>query len=168
MRPWFVMGILSVVGTPALAAELTVTVEIPRLNVLAYHAPYVAMWIERPDQSVAATLAVWYAVRREHDEGAQWLKELREWWRRSGRRLSTPIDGVTGPTRTPGRHELALDKAQATALAPGSYRLVVEAAREVGDREVLRVPFTWPGSASRSTSAQGTGELGRVVLSIRP
>ena len=45
-------------GTPALAASLTVGVEIPRLQVAEYHRPYVAVWIERADNSVASTLAV--------------------------------------------------------------------------------------------------------------
>ena len=40
------------------AAELALDVEIPRLDVAEYHRPYVAVWIEREDASVAANLAV--------------------------------------------------------------------------------------------------------------
>ena len=29
-------------------------------------------------------------------------------------------------------------------LKPGQYAVVVEAAREVGGRELLRIPFQWP------------------------
>lgn len=33
------------VAAPALAADLTVTVEVPRISTAAYHRPYVAAWI---------------------------------------------------------------------------------------------------------------------------
>src|SRR5438445_807412 len=44
---------LTGLAAPALAADLNLKVEVPRLNVAEYHRPYVAIWIERPDQSVA-------------------------------------------------------------------------------------------------------------------
>ena len=44
--------------------------------------------------------------------------------------------------------------------------LVVEAVREVGGRELLRVPFTWPQASSGS--AQGSTELGAITLTIKP
>jgi hypothetical protein len=53
-------------------------------------------------------------------------------------------------------------------LAPGNYTLVVEAAREVGGRELLKIPFTWPAKASQSGKAQGSSELGAVTLAIKP
>ncbi len=48
---------------PLAAADLEISVEIPRLNVAEYHRPYTAIWIERPDQSFAANLAVWYQLQ---------------------------------------------------------------------------------------------------------
>lgn len=44
-------------AAPALAADLSVSVDIPRLNTASYHRPYVAVWIERPDQTAVRTLA---------------------------------------------------------------------------------------------------------------
>ena len=41
-------------------------------------------------------------------------------------------------------------------LAPGNYTLVVEAAREVGGRELLKIPFTWPAQAAQTGKAQGS------------
>ncbi len=40
-------------AAPALAADLNVTVEVPRLTVAEYHKPYVAIWVEAPDASAA-------------------------------------------------------------------------------------------------------------------
>lgn len=54
-------------GSSAVAAELAVKLEIPKLNAPEYHRPYVALWIERADQSAqefVGNLAVWYESRR--------------------------------------------------------------------------------------------------------
>ena len=158
-------------AAPAVAADLNVTVQIPQLNVAEYHRPYTAVWVEREDHSVAAQLAVWYA-QKESKEGAgtKWLPELRQWWRRGGRELQMPVDGVSGATRPAGDQKLSFHegKAPLTELAPGKYELVVEAARETGGREVVRVPFTWPAAAPQQLAAQGSSELGAVKVDLAP
>jgi len=53
-------------------------------------------------------------------------------------------------------------------LAPGNYTLVVEAVREVGGRELLKIPFTWPATAAQNGRAQGATELGQVTLAVKP
>src|SRR5688500_3137048 len=120
-------------ASPAMAnaAELQVSVEIPRLTVAEYHRPYVALWIEGPDQAAVKTLGVWYDVKLKNNEGATWLKDMRQWWRKAGRSLSLPADGVSGPTKAPGKHQAVFGAAQMRGVAPGQYTLAVEAAREV-------------------------------------
>lgn len=61
-------------GAPAFAAGLGVGIEIPRLDVAEYHRPYVAVWVERADATVASTLAVWYDVKMKDAEGSKWLR----------------------------------------------------------------------------------------------
>ena len=151
-------------AVPASAASLIVSVEIPKLDVAEYHKPYLAIWIEKSDQSVAANLAVWYGEKLKENEGEKWLKDLRQWWRRAGRELKMPIDGVSGPTRAPGTETVTATP----ALEPGAYSLVVEAARESGGREVVRVPFTWPAETAATASGTGTSELGAIKLDIQP
>jgi hypothetical protein len=171
MRKMLITAVLGgAILRTAHGAELNVGVEIPRLDVSEYHRPYVAIWIENPDQSVAADLAVWYDVAKKNGEGADWLKDLRQWWRRSGRNQAFPVDGVSGATRPVGKQVLRLDS-QAPALArlkPGEYALVVEAAREVGGRELVRVPFQWPLKPSDKRTASGEHELGAVEISLAP
>ncbi len=154
----------------ALAADMEVKVEIPRLTVAEYHRPYAAVWIERADNSVAANLAVWYDLKKKDKEGEKWLKDMRQWWRRTGRELQMPVDGVSSATRAPGLHALNVSQGNAPLgdLVPGSYKLVVEAAREVGGREVLSVPFQWPPQKAESLKAQGTTELGVVEVNLKP
>jgi len=157
-------------GLPAFAAGLDVGVEIPRLDVAEYHRPYVAAWIERPDASVATTLAVWYDVKMRDGGGAKWLKDMRQWWRRTGRELEMPIDGVSSPTRPVGKHQMQFDEGSKPLdkLPAGEYKLVVEAAREVGGREVVSIPFTWPAAQGQQLTAQGKSELGQITLHLKP
>lgn len=156
----------------ARAASLELDIEIPSLEVAEYHRPYVAIWIEREDASVAANLAAWYLLdkpKNNGESGTKWLPDLRQWWRRSGRSLSLPVDGVTGATRPPGVHSLRFDDARALKdLAPGQYRVVIEAAREVGGREWLKLPLTWPPSEAGQAEVKGENELGRIVLRHMP
>jgi len=151
----------------ATAADLSLSVEIPQLPVAEYHRPYVAIWIEGPDQNIAANLALWYQVRGDH---TKWLPDLRQWWRRGGRDLKVPVDGLTGATRPVGQQLLKFDAAQAplASLKPGQYAVVVEAVREVGGREAVRIPFEWPIKTARRASATGSKELGAVALSLNP
>lgn len=161
-------GLLAV---PGYAAELNLSVEVPQLNVAEYHRPYVAIWVEDANQKAAANLSVWYQMKDTAEgHGTKWLPDLRQWWRKSGRTLKVPVDGVTGPTRPVGRHALKFTDRQPAlaALAPGNYTLVVEAAREVGGRELVRIPFTWPARAAQSGKAEGRSELGAVSLAIKP
>ncbi|MEH6565961.1 MAG: DUF2271 domain-containing protein [Halopseudomonas sp.] len=170
MSKRLLLPLCALLSTPVLAAELQLEVEIPRLQVAEYHRPYVAIWLEQPDQTHVADLAVWYDVKLKDKEGEKWLKDMRQWWRRSGRSLEMPVDGVSGATRTAGQHSLTFTDAQAPLkqLPAGEYRLVVEAAREVGGRELLRVPFTWPPREATSHSARGSSELGQISLNMTP
>src|SRR5450830_2090222 len=158
------------VSMPLAAAEVNVKVDIPRLSVAEYHRPYVAVWLERPDQSVAATLAVWYDVKKKDKEGEKWLKDLRQWWRRAGRDVHMPVDGVSGATRPAGDQQLTFssDKGPLAQLPAGDYILMVEAAREVGGREVVKVPLQWPPKAGQSVKGKGESELGAITLDFKP
>jgi hypothetical protein len=79
------------------------------------------------------------------------------------------MDGVSGATRAPGEQALSLGNAQAlAALPPGDYQLVIEAARENGGREVLRLPLQWPVRAAQAARVQGEHELGAVALEAKP
>ena len=165
------IALSGLLATPAYAAELNLSVEVPRLNVAEYHRPYVAIWLEGADQKVAANLSVWYQMKDTAEgHGTKWLPDMRQWWRKSGRTLKVPVDGVTGPTRPAGKHALKFTDAQPALarLAPGNYTLVVEAAREVGGRELVKIPFTWPAKSLQNGKAQGSSELGAVTLAVKP
>lgn len=152
---------------PAAAQTLDVSIAIPRLSVAEYHAPYVAFWLEKAGAQ-PRTLAIWYDYDNKENGGKKWLTDVRSWWRASGRALTLPMNGVSGATRPPGSHRIsfAAGKGAMQALAPGQYTLVIEASRELGGREVLRLPFAWNGKGARA-AAKGTSELGAVALAVR-
>jgi hypothetical protein len=43
---------------------------------------------------------------------------------------------------------------------------MIEAAREVGGREVLSMPFKWPVNEVTTVKVQGEKELGKIILTI--
>ncbi len=145
----------TVAAAPAMAGTISVT--IPRLNVAEYHRSYVAVWLEPAGGGAAQTIAVWYEVKKGGSEpGTKWLSDLRTWWRKGGRSLSLPANGVSGATRAPGTHTIPIP----ANIKPGQYVLYVEAARETGGRELVSTPLTLPGAAR----ASGSGELGAIVI----
>ena len=171
MRMTLTIALGGLLAMPLHAAEMTIDIEIPQIKVAEYHRPYVAVFVEGADGKAAASLAAWYMMKdTDEGHGTKWLPDLRQWWRKAGRTLEVPVDGVTGPTRPAGRHALKVDARdpRLAALKPGSYTLVVEAAREVGGRELLKIPFRWPLTSAQSGKAQGTSELGTVALAIKP
>jgi hypothetical protein len=170
MRYSIALAVAGLFCLSAQAADIKMEIEVPRLDVAEYHRPYVAVWIERPDNSVAANLAVWYDGKMRNNEGTKWLKDMRQWWRRTGRELEVPIDGVTSATRAPGMHTLSFaeGKVPLGKLAAGEYRLQIEASREAGGRELLTIPFQWPPRGAQVLSAQGKHELGKINVSLQP
>jgi hypothetical protein len=156
-------------AAPVLAAAPTtmdVTVNIPQLKVAEYHKPYVAFWVEKAGAK-PKTVAVWYDHDMKANEGTKWLRDVRQWWRAAGRSMTFPANGITGATRAPGAQKISFTRAQLGAAAPGDYVLVIEAAREVGGRELLRIPFTWPAKAGAGGRAAGKSELGTVSVAFR-
>ena len=147
------------VATPATAASVTVT--IPRQDVAEYHKPYVAIWLEPAGGGAARTIALWYETKKTgKDAGTKYLADLRAWWRKGGRSMTVPADGISGATRAPGQYTIPLP----ANIKPGQYVLNVEAARETGGRELVTLPLSVPNPSGR---AAGKGELSAVTLSAR-
>jgi hypothetical protein len=51
-------------------------------------------------------------------------------------------------------------------LPPGEYKIIVEASREVGGKELVEVPFKWAPGDEAQGSARGKEELGVVTLKL--
>lgn len=161
---------LCLFSASSMAADLDIQIELPTLDVAEYHNPYVAVWLQTPDKKVK-NLSVWYQLEsrgEKSEKGEEWLKDMRQWWRAIGRSSDMPIDGVSGATKKPGLHKLHFTEGHAPLdnLAQGDYVLLVEAAREVGGRELIKIPFSWPVKEKTEFVQKGKSELGEVRLSV--
>ena len=156
--PFALIG--GVVAAPAALAG-TVSVTLPRLSIAEYHKPYVAGWIEPAGGGAPRSLFAWYDIKKGGAEpGHKWLADLRSWWRKSGRSLKLPVDGVSGATKGPGTYTIPLP----ADIKPGNYVFNVEAAREGGGRELVSVPLIVPNGSGK---ASGKSELGAVTVAAK-
>lgn len=170
LKPAIALALTSMLGARALAADMSIKLDIPRLDVAEYHRPYIAIWLEDAHKKNIRDIAVWYEHEKPQEEGRKWLKDLRQWWRLSGRNQDEPADGVSGATRAAGVQTVKVP-AQAAALSglpPGDYQLVVEAAREKGGHDLVRLPLAWPPAQTKTINAQGQQELGPIELTLNP
>jgi len=156
MTKYFFTSFLFVFSTVAWSAQFEVVFEIPKIDTAEYHRPYVAVWVETDRREPHAQILVWV-------EQEKWFRDLRSWWRRGGSTLAFPIDGVSGATRKPDMYQ----EHKVVDLPPGNYTLNIEAVREVGGREHIKVPLHWQGQSWTHTE-QGRSELGKVSFSVAP
>lgn len=165
-----ILSLLS--ATSALSTELTLSLEIPQIDTAKQYRPYVAAWIENQDNTLQDHLLVWYegGDKKDETDGEEWLKDLRRWWRKGGRKADMPIDGVSGATRKIGTHEISFSASDAAMqnLTDGKYTLYVEAVREEGGREVVKMPFSLPLTEEKTLESEGQIELGRVTATLKP
>jgi hypothetical protein len=159
---------LPLASASAMGADLALKLDVPQLNVAEYHRPYIAAWLENSDQKVVANLAVLYDTKKKDNAGTKWLKDMRQWWRKTGRDVAMPLDGVSGATKAPGEATLSVAKGALDNLPAGQYMVMVEAAREAGGREVVKVPLQWPPKSAQNVTGQGKEELGAVVVQLKP
>jgi len=127
-----------------------------------YHRPYVASWIESSKGKSVRTLLLWR-------EQAKWLKDIRRWWRKVGRKDAELVDGITAATRAAGKFQLSFlaqndDKIN---LNKGRYTLFIEVVRENGGRAIIRQPFNLNGSKETFTLA-ATNETDQIKFSVLP
>jgi hypothetical protein len=157
----FLLGGVIVMPAVEAAHAGTISVTLPQIPIAEYKKPYIAGWIEPAGGGAPRTLFVWYALKKGGNEpGTKWLADMRSWWRKAGRSMKLPVDGITGATKGPGTYSVPLP----ADLAPGNYTLSIEAARENGGRELVSVPVAIPNASGRTT---GKTELGAVVISAK-
>lgn len=148
-------------GTGSLSAtELQLALKLPPQSG-EYHNPYVAVWIEDNTGKSVRTLVLWR-------EGSKWLKDIRRWWRKVGRKDATLVDAITSATRAAGSYQLtfqALDDDK-NKLAPGSYILHLEVVRENGGRAIIKQRFTLNGTSQTFTLAPNP-EVAKSIFTIK-
>jgi thiamine biosynthesis lipoprotein ApbE len=135
--------------------ELTITLELARIEGARARRPYVAIWIEDADRFPVRTIGLWYQKPR-------WLPELRAWYHDDRTRAAAEHGDITASvssaTRPPGKYTLKWDgKDNAGKLVKaGTYTVYIEASREHGTYQILRQEMDFKGTPKQIELKGGT------------
>jgi thiamine biosynthesis lipoprotein ApbE len=107
--------------------QVTVGVELPKIDAKRYRRPYVAVWVEDGKGKAVRTLGVW-------GNAPKYLKDLNDWWK-IGKDDQDLVKAVARATRGPGKYDLVWDGKddKGGALPQGTYTVRVEVHREFGE-----------------------------------
>lgn len=170
-QQWLALVLTSLLATEVWATEalieasieVSIAVDVPMNEGTMKYRPYVAVWIESAQGKTIKTLSVW---RKEAD----WLKDMRRWWRKAGRYDQGELDAVTGATRRPGVHRVKWDGTDQAGqtVEPGKYFVNIEAAREHGSRSWVRSAVVLgEGLKPAVYTTKATEELGSITINVR-
>jgi hypothetical protein len=153
----------TVIANPNNSTPATLNIELTLKQQLGeYHPPYVASWIENSQGKPVRTLLLWR-------EQAKWLKDIRRWWRKVGKKDAELVDGITSATRITGKYPLSFlaENDEKVLLKKGKYTLFIEVVRENGGRAIIRQPFSLNGERSTFTLT-ATNETDEIKFSVTP
>ena len=114
----------------------------PTSNGERIHNPYIAVWVEDLDGNLVDTVSLWFETG---GRGTRWLRTLRQWSDLTGEVVDPSSSGAT---RSAGTYTVAWDglDADGAPIAPGTYQLFVEAAREDGPYELSSALVDFDGT----------------------
>ena len=121
--------------------ELAVDLELAQQGGFRAHRPYVAVWVEDVTGRRVRTISLWVNTS---GRGPRYIRELRRWFdgERSAEDAGAPdaIATTSSATRLPGRYQVTWNGRddRGNAVPQGSYRVVVEAAREHGSYQLMQ------------------------------
>jgi thiamine biosynthesis lipoprotein ApbE len=154
------------------AFELVVRFEInrPEVEQRRYRRPYVVVYIEDETGHVVRHLLMWVSMSGSGPD--QWLPDLLRWYRSDAGR--TRIErrnkayAIGRSTRPPGRYSIAWDGKDdgGRPLPRGSYTIFVEAAREHGTHQVIRMPVSI-GNEPFAGDYEGNVEIKSAAVEYR-
>lgn len=142
--------------------ELTVSLELARIEGKRAKRPYVAVWIENSEKFPVRTLALWHAKPK-------WLPDLKSW--NHSDKLRQDAEGtnitrsVSSATRSPGKYTLQWDgkNDQGQFVKPGKYTVLIEVAREHGTHQVMRQEMEFAGQPQKA-ELPGNVEVSAATL----
>ena len=136
--------------------NMDIQLELPKIDAHPYHKPFVAVWLETGEREPIETIAIWY-------DDAEWLKDLRQWWRKLGRKQHADgqLDGLSGATQKPGIHSIHWQ-----GTTPKDAYINIEVVREEGGRSYHRELIQTQKSATYTIA--GSYEYGEIKIQINP
>ncbi|MBE7182458.1 MAG: DUF2271 domain-containing protein, partial [Terriglobus roseus] len=153
-------------AAPASAAwnqsyDLTIKLNLPRIDDPRYRRPYIAVWIEDENKYPVRTVALWF-------QKPKWLDELKTWYRDDRMRNlteGTDISTRSSATRAPGAYTLKWDGKDNDGkfVKPGKYTVCIEGAREHGSYGLSRYEMDFNGTPQQA-ALPAQPEIGAVQL----
>ncbi|MES2178272.1 MAG: DUF2271 domain-containing protein [Gemmatimonadota bacterium] len=149
--------------------ELAVDLEIATPGGGRYHRPYVAVWVEDATGKPVRTLSLWVNTS---GKGPRYIRELRKWFA-----VDRDVEAANGPdlvatvssaTRLPGRYSVSWNGRddRGGVVEQGSYRVVIEAAREHGTYQVMKQDMALVAKPVAADIA-GNEEIARARVEYR-
>ena len=121
--------------------------------------PYVAVWIEDASGALLRTVGLWVKADK-----TKYLSDLRRWYSLDRARIAKggadTIASVSSATKVAGAYSVVWDAKNDTGalVAPGTYFVCIEAAREKGPYELIREQVTL-GASPLTKALADSGEL---------
>ena len=149
--------------------ELAVDLEIAAQEGARYHRPYVAVWVEDASGKEVRTLSTWVNTS---GRGPRYIRELRRWSRVAGdvQQAGGPdlVGTMSSATRLPGRYTVTWDGKDESGrpVEQGTYRVIIEAAREHGTYGVMQENMTF-GTKPEAVDLAGNTEIRGARLDYR-
>ena len=149
--------------------ELAVDLEIAPQQGYRWHRPYVAVWVEDASGKPVRTLSAWLNTE---GRGPRYIRELRRWF--SAARDEQDAGGpdlvatVSSATRLPGQYTVTWNGRddRGNVVDQGSYRVIIEAAREHGSYQLMQQDLTL-GTKPVAADLGSNEEIGRARVEYR-
>lgn len=147
------------------------TINRPETGGERYRRPFVVVWVSDDEGFPVRNLVIW--VVRTGSGPQEWLPDLKRWYRgEQARRKAQKTDLVhtmSRPTRPPGTYTVVWDGKDdlGRPVGPGTYTILIEAAREHGTYQVIRKKVTLPAEPF-TTELKGNVEIQSATIRYRP
>lgn len=145
--------------------ELSINVELARIEDMRARRPYLAAWIEDKDKTSIRTVALWVQKTRYIPDLRAWYKADRDRFGAGGSELAA---SVSSATRSPGSYTFKWDGKDDSGkpVKPGKYTVMIEAVREHGGYQLIHQEVDFNGSPKR-IPLPGGAEIAAASLDYR-
>lgn len=145
--------------------ELSVDFDIAQPTGGRYHRPYVAVWIEDSAGHPIRTLLLWV---NNTGRGPRYIKELRRWFGVESANAQQIISSVSSATRQSGKYNVVWNGRDdaGKVVDQGTYRVLIEAAREHGSYGVIQQDLAM-ATSPKAMDLQGNEEIAGAHIEFR-
>jgi hypothetical protein len=137
--------------------QVTINIDLPKMNVQRYRRPYVAVWIENLKGKSVRSITVW-------GNSPKYWPALPGWWK-FAKDDKDLIKAVTRATREPGKYDVVWDGKddKGAAVPQGTYVVRVEVHREHG-KDLIQTGKIVCADKAAKTSMVRNAETGQTTV----